>query len=299
MVWLCVFSIFAYGALCIGLRRWQNHLIFFPDVQLKATPEAVELVYDEIRLPVGEDEHRGTIHGWWIPAHKEQSRLRQAPVILYLHGNGSNVGDLVGMGQRFHQLGWSSLLIDYRGYGLSQGAFPSENRVYEDAEAASNYLVTSLDIDPCRIVVYGHSLGGAIAIDLATRQPEMAGFIVEGSFTSMLDMAKLQSRYRLLPLDWILTQRFESLKKIQLLRSPLLFLHGTADETIPYQMSQRLQDAAQKSTHQPQSSVVLIPNAGHSDLPEVGGEDYVRTIGDFVRRVTCTSTFPLSEDDHL
>lgn len=279
---LCVGLGLIYGAVCFGLRQRQTRLLFFPDSQLKMLPEEADLAYEEVWLSVGTGEHKGTVHGWWIPVHDHASTAPEVPTILYLHGNGSNVGDLIATGKRFHDLGWNCLLIDYRGYGLSQGPFPAEDRVYEDAEAGWHYLVQALNIPPENIIVYGHSLGGAIAIELATRQPEMAGLIVEGSFTSMLEMAKLQPRYRIFPLDWILTQRFNSLEKVRSLRPPLLLIHGTADETIPYSMSQQLQEAANQSIHQPYAEVVLISDAGHNDLPEIGGDVYIHAIHTFV-----------------
>jgi pimeloyl-ACP methyl ester carboxylesterase len=121
------------------------------------------------------------IHGWWVPA----SATSEAPVWLFLHGNGSNVGDEVKRAFWFHQLGFSSLLIDYRGYGRSPGNFPTESSVYEDVEAAWNYLTQLRQIPPEKIFVYGHSLGGAIAIELALQHPEIAGLAVEGTFTAM------------------------------------------------------------------------------------------------------------------
>lgn len=286
-----------YVAVCLGLRQWQTRLLFFPNSQLKMLPEAAGLTYQDIWLSVGVGDHQGTVHGWWIPAPTNADGAvesePQVPTVLYLHGNGSNVGDLLEMGQQFHDLGWNCLLMDYRGYGLSQGSFPAEDRVYEDAEAGWHYLVQSQNIKPENIVVYGHSLGGAIAIELAIRQPEMAGLIVEGSFTSMLEMAALQPRYRLFPLNWIVTQRFDSLAKVRSLRPPLLLVHGTEDETIPYRMSQQLQEAAKQSIHQPQTEVVLIPNAGHNDIPEVGGDVYIQAIRTFVERLPRSHPSPM------
>ncbi|NEP54195.1 MAG: alpha/beta hydrolase [Moorea sp. SIO3C2] len=291
---LCGVLVFTYTVFCIGLRQWQTRLLFFPDAQLQILPESIGLAAKKIWLPVGQGEHQGFVNGWWIPAKEDANQQRDAPVVLYLHGNGSNLGDLTETGQRFHDLGWHCLLIDYRGYGLSQGSFPAEERVYEDAEVAWIYLVETLGIEPTRIIVYGHSLGGAIAIELATRQPQMAGLIVEGSFTSMLDMAELQPRYKVFPLNWILTQRFESLDKVRSLQPSLLLLHGTADETIPYQMSQRLHETAKRSIHQPHTQIVLIPRAGHNDLPEVGGERYLQVMRDFVEQVTHSEVAPSS-----
>ena len=266
----------AYGALCIGIRQWQTHFIFFPEDHLDATPSAIDLAYEEVWIDVGEGAQAGTVHGWWIPMTAE-THAETAPVILYFHGNGSNLGDLIEMAQHFHQLGWHSFLIDYRGYGLSQGPFPNEQRVYEDAIAAWHYLVEDRQIDPQRIVAYGHSLGGAIAIDLATRQPTMAGVIAEGSFTSMYAMATRQGRYQFLPVDWLLTQRFNSLEKVRSLTIPVLFLHGEQDQTVPPAMSQALH----KATSAP-SSFVLIPEAGHNNVPTIGGEIYTTAIQSFV-----------------
>lgn len=293
-----------YGLLCLGLRQWQTHLLFFPDDQIDALPDAVGLDYEEVVLAIGDGETQGTVHGVWIPS--QVSRIHQdlssaaaselrisGPTVLYLHGNGSNVGDLTEMGQMFHHLGWNSLLIDYRGYGRSQGPFPNEKRVYKDAAAAWTYLIEERQLQPEHVMVYGHSLGGAIAIELATRYPEMAGVIVEGSFTSMRAMATLQSRYQFLPLDWILTQHFDSLAKVRSLVPPLLLIHGDADETIPYQMSQALQDAAQTSIHQPATTLVLFPEAGHNDLPEVGGERYIQTLRTFAEQVLPATTVGL------
>lgn len=298
-----------YGLLCVGLRQWQTHLLFFPDDQLDALPDAVGLDYEDVFLTVGDGKEQGTVHGVWIPAQIKPMDLsvdrdisaststvkEPAPTVLYLHGNGSNVGDLTEMGQQFHHLGWNSFLIDYRGYGRSQGPFPNEQRVYEDAAAAWTYLMEERQLQPEQVMVYGHSLGGAIAIELATRYPEMAGVIVEGSFTSMRAMATLQSRYRFLPLDWILTQHFDSLAKVESLVPPLLLMHGTADKTIPYQMSQALQDGAQASVHQPATTLVLFPEAGHNDLPEVGGQTYMEALKTFAEQAL-PSTITASSD---
>jgi alpha-beta hydrolase superfamily lysophospholipase len=119
------------------------------------------------------------IHVWWIAAQPD------AKVLLYLHGNGINMGAAVANAHQFHQLGFSVLLIDYRGYGRSEGSFPTETRVYQDAVTAWDYLVKQRQIQPSQIFLFGHSLGGAIAIDLAVQHPDAAGLIVESSFTSM------------------------------------------------------------------------------------------------------------------
>jgi len=162
---------------------------------------------------------------------------QSAPVLLYLHGNSSNIGDAVHRADLLHQLGMSVLLIDYRGYGKSTGPFPNETRLYEDAEAAFHYLIHRRNIAPANIFVYGHSLGGAIAIELAVRHPQMAGAILEATFTSMEEMLDYVIPYQIFPKDWILTQKFASLTKVRSLQIPILFIHGMEDKTIPVQMS--------------------------------------------------------------
>ena len=171
-----------YISLCLLLLFRQTKLIFFPNSQIRSTPETYGLDYQDVWLTIGADK----VHGWWIPAAQSS-----APALLYFHGNGSNNGDLTQLAAIFHQLEVSVLLIDYRGYGQSSPIFPNEARVYEDATAAWQYLTQVQQIEPERIFVYGHSLGGAIAIELATKHPEMAGLIVEGTFTSIQDMAGL------------------------------------------------------------------------------------------------------------
>ncbi|MGF1538238.1 MAG: alpha/beta hydrolase, partial [Elainellaceae cyanobacterium] len=187
----------------VALWRFQTRFIFHPSAALDATPANVQLAYEDVWLPVDGDQ----VHGWWIPARAS------APAILYLHGNGSNLGDLVNRARRFHQWGYSVLMIDYRGYGRSSGPFPNEARVYADAEAAWDYL--SQQVPANHIVVYGRSIGGAIAVELATHHPNAAGLILESSFTSMQAVVKQSPLGAIFPTQWLITQRFDSLSKVR------------------------------------------------------------------------------------
>jgi len=199
-------------------------------------------------------------------------------VVLYLHGNGSNVGANVEHANRFHRLGFSVFPIDYRGYGKSQGDFPSESRVYEDAEVAWDYLVKQRGIHPNQIYIYGHSLGGAIAIDLAVRHPEAAGLIVEGSFTSVGAMVDFQKGlFWMFPTNFLLTQRFDSLSKVDRLQMPVLFIHGTADSVVPAQMSKKLFDAAPEP-----KQLYMVPDGGHNNVAEIGGAEYLQRLSQFL-----------------
>ena len=258
-----------YIVLCLLLRLRQTKLIFFPNSQVKSTPQAYGLDYQDVWLTIGTER----VHGCWIPATKSN-----APALLYFHGNSSNNGDLNELAAIFYRLEVSVLLIDYRGYGKSSPIFPSESRAYEDAVAAWQYLTQVQQIEPERIFVYGHSLGGAIAIELATRHPEMAGLITEGTFTSIIDMAKLMPGIKLFPLGWLVTQRFDSIAKIKSLRVPVLIIHGTADEVIPLSMSHELYQTAPEL-----KQLEIIEGAGHNDLPELNVDEYLQTLDRFIQ----------------
>ena len=260
-------SAILYIAIGLLLRWGQTKLIFLPNSYLRSTPQEYGLNYQDVWLNLD----GAKIHGWWIRA------TPRAPVLLYFHGNGSNNGDLGDLATIFHRLGVSVLLIDYRGYGQSSPIFPNETRVYEDAEAAWQYLTQKRQIEPARIFVYGHSLGGAIAIELATKHPEMAGLIVEGTFTSMKDMAKFMPLLKIFPLDWLVTQRFDSKSKIGKLQTPILILHGTADRTIPLLMAKELFAVAPQP-----KQLEIIPLANHNNLPEFGDRQYFTVLKEFI-----------------
>lgn len=259
----------SYIIICLLLLWGQKKLIFVPDSQIKATPQQYGLNYQDVWIKIRQEQ----IHGWWI-----ESDHKSAPVILYFHGNASNNGDIVDNAAIFHQLGLSVLVIDYRGYGKSSLTFPSETRVYEDAFASWHYLTQIRKINPQNIFVYGHSLGGAIAIELAKQQPEMAGLITEGTFTSMKEMGQLNPLFKLLPLDLIVTQRFDSINKISTLKIPLLMFHGINDEIVPHHMAQKLFERAAQP-----KKLVIVPQVGHNDLPRATNpKDYLDQLQQFI-----------------
>ncbi|WP_427159620.1 alpha/beta hydrolase [Aliinostoc sp. HNIBRCY26] len=270
----------AYLTICIFLARQQTRFIFFPSSVIEVTPKEFSLSYDDVWLPVTANSGRTErIHAWWIPAKSKNDQ-----VLLYLHGNGENIGANVTHANRFHQLGFSVLLIDYRGYGRSEGAFPDEMSVYQDAATAWNYLVNQRKIDPKNIFIYGHSLGGAVAIDLAVKQPQAAGLIVQGSFTSIREMIDYRNTFRAFPIDLILNQRFESIKKIPQLKMPVLFIHGTADETVPSFMSQKLYAVAPEP-----KKIILFEGAGHNNVAQLAGKQYFQWIEEFVEKSKVSS----------
>ena len=266
---LLALTIAAYGGASWYLWAQQRELIFAPTRDVTRTPADVYLQYEDIWFRAGERDP-ATLYGWWL-----QSADAAAPTVLYLHGNDLNIGGNVDHVAALHRIGFSVLVVDYRGYGKSEGAFPSESQVYDDAEAAWDFLIQQRHVDPGRAYIYGHSLGGAVAIELALRRPEAAGLIVESAFTSMPDMAKIG--YWMFPVDWLLNQRFDALAKVPMLRVPVLFIHGTADSEVPHTMSERLFSAARGS-----KSLTLIPGGGHEDNASVGEALYTRAVVEFV-----------------
>jgi uncharacterized protein len=289
-----------YSAACWFLLANQGKFIFFPTRVIETTPDALQLKYQDVWLPVptqtGVPEY---VHGWWIPAsdaprfrdthggnNPTKEDVSEVPslskgglsgVVLYLHGNGLNIGANVEHAYRFHSLGLSVLLVDYRGYGQSKGNFPSESQVYEDVKIAWDYLVKERGINPQEIYIYGHSLGGSIAIDLAVKHPEAAALIVEGSFTSVRQMVDFQKGlFWMFPIDLLLKQRFDSIAKVDRLQMPVLFIHGTADTVVPVAMSRKLFDAAPEP-----KQLYIVPGAGHNNLAQFAGTEYLQKVRQF------------------
>ena len=177
-----------------------------------------------IKIAVGE-EWRSLLAAWWMPAAD-----KDAPALLYLHGARWNLTGSSSRIARYRALGFSILAIDYRGFGKSSGEIPSEETAYEDARAAWEHLVK---LTPnAHHYVYGHSLGGAIAIDLARNNKQVDGLILESTFTSIRDMAKTFA-WGWLPVELVLTQRFDSLDKIADVEAPTLIVHGRKTGSFP------------------------------------------------------------------
>ncbi|MEM6519134.1 MAG: alpha/beta fold hydrolase, partial [Cyanobacteria bacterium P01_D01_bin.71] len=237
----------------------------------------------------GESGHR--LHGWWLPATAEDSVvlpdepaqiLPSSKVMLYLCGVGRNMGDYNYLARvsAFRQLGFSVLVFDYQGYGRSGGEFPHEAQLYEDAEAAWQYLRAVQQIPAEQIVIYGESLGGAIALELAIQHPDAAGLIMQSSFTSMSAAVQQRAFTRFLPIDQMLTERFASIDKVAALQIPVLFLHGEADSVVPSAMSQQLYNRAL-----PPKQLFLIPEADHVSIYRSGSASYLRGIHRFIQRL--------------
>ena len=218
-------------------------------------------------LPAGVEELDIPLHGagqhinaWWWP-----SESAHAPAVLYFHGSRWNLtGQLTRISQ-LHEFGFSVLAIDYRGFGKSAGGVPSEESVYEDARVAWNRF-TELVPEANRRFIYGHSLGGAVAIDLASRKHarvDYAALAVESTFSSLVDLAA-SAVGPLGPIAvWLSGERFDSFATIAKVDAPILMLHGERDDTVPVALGRKLRDAAPPGVHW-----IEVPGGSHSRLHE-------------------------------
>lgn len=231
----------------------------------------------ESNLVVQADGKDQNLHTWWWPAEKPD-----APAVLYLHGARWNLTGQLFRIQQLHDFGFSVLAVDYRGFGKSDGELPSERTVYEDAQVAWKHLA-SLQPDAGKRFIYGHSLGGAIAIDLAAHlhgsdddkgkavksvQPAAKGLIVESSFTSLADIARSLT-YPWLPLQLLLSQKFDSVGKISRVGMPVLIVHGSSDRYVPSRFSEKLYEAAGGK-----KKLILVEGGTHNNSMRLGATEY-------------------------
>ncbi|HUL64243.1 MAG TPA: alpha/beta fold hydrolase [Burkholderiaceae bacterium] len=201
------------------------------------------------------------LHGLWLPQSEAS-----APALLFLHGVRWDVRASAPRMRQLYTLGFSVLAIDYRGFGQSTAVMPSETLIAEDARAAWDWLARIQPQVPR--YVFGHSLGAAIAVRLAQEVPDEAGVIVEGGFTSTIDVLR-STRWGWLPVDWLLTQRFDAGSRIAQVGSPVLVVHGSEDTMVSPELGRALYERAL-----PPKRFLLVQGAVHEDTDVVGHEQY-------------------------
>lgn len=257
-----IYTIALGGLFFLYIKYLAARSIFFPSQVLELTPKDINLSFEDIYLTTADGL---TLHGWFIPYDKAKYTL------LFYHGNAGNISHRLEKILFLRQTKLNICLIDYRGYGRSKGK-PSEKGVYLDAKAAYDYLVNQYNLNPLQIILYGESLGGAIAIDLASKE-EIGGLILEGVFSNVRDMGK--RIYPFIP-RLLLPNPFNSLDKIKKIKVPKLFIHSKNDEIVPLDLGKKLYDIAPE----PKQFVPLV--GGHNTVFIDSKEEYISTIIKFV-----------------
>ncbi|WP_226457770.1 alpha/beta hydrolase [Pseudomonas sp. AF03-9] len=252
---------------CSVLQHKERELVFRIEPGTAGWYTGLPKAVQEFELKPASFKSGQNIHAWWYPAAK-----KDAPAILYLHGVRWNLTGQLFRIEQLHALGYSVLAIDYRGFGQSHGELPSETTVYEDARIAWERFQT-LQPDPSKRLIYGHSLGGAVAIDLAAELGKqlplpVRGLVIESTFTTLADVATAVANTSL-PVRWLLSQKFDSIDKIADIRMPLLVVHGLDDRYVPPRFSEQLFKAAQEPKR-----LMLVPGASHNNSMSLAGRSY-------------------------
>jgi fermentation-respiration switch protein FrsA (DUF1100 family) len=241
----------------------EKGIVFFPDPYLIGTPADYGLAYEEVWF-TAEDGVR--LHGWWVPK-------AGCPTFLWFHGNAGNISHrLENLKLLWDLVGVQVFIFDYREYGQSQGRISREG-TYLDAAAAYRYITEDRKIPANELILFGRSLGTALAVDLAVKAPCRA-LIIESPFTNSSDMARLFAPFMF---DWRPKVPYDNLGKIGRLTVPVLLIHGEQDEIIPVDMSRRLFAA----TPEPKE-LYIIPGAHHNDTYLVGGRAYFARLRAFI-----------------
>ena len=210
------------------------------------------------------------LHGWYISSKSSNATL------LWFHGNAGNITHRLVNIEALKPLDLDIFIFDYRGYGKSEGE-PNEEGIYLDSQAAYDWLVKVKRIIPEKIILFGRSLGGICAVEVASKNPA-AGIILESAFPSAGKMAK--NFFPVLPLGWAIKSKFNAIGKVPNLKIPKLFLHGTRDEIVPYNLGRELFSAAAEP-----KIFYDIEGAGHNDTFLVGGANYFNSIDQFVKGI--------------
>ena len=255
----------AYLGLVLLIYLAQSRLIYFPEPgrEIVSTPDQIGLAYESVEIVTANNE---TLHAWYVPASEAKV------TILFFHGNAGNISHRMDYLPMFHRLGYNTLIFDYQGYGQSSGS-PSELGTYQDASAAWQYLTEIKNIAPAEIILFGESLGGAIAAWLAAK--ENAGLLVLASaFTSVPDMA--EKIYPFLPVRLIARFDYNTLASLQSINKPVFVAHSPQDELVPFEHGQRLFQTAAE----PKQFLTL--QGGHNNGFIFMRESWVNALSAFV-----------------
>jgi fermentation-respiration switch protein FrsA (DUF1100 family) len=243
----------------------EKGIVFFPDSFFIGTPEHFGLEYEDVWFTT---EDSVKLHGWWVPKPG-------APVFLWFHGNAGNISyRLENIKLLVEEVGVQVFIFDYREYGQSEGTINREG-TFKDAAAAYRYLTETRGVAGTDIILFGRSLGTALATDLALKNPSRA-LILESPFTNSQDMAKLYAPFLF---DWRPKVPYDNLGRIGGVKVPVMVIHGAQDEIIPVDMARRVFEAAAEP-----KELYIIPGSQHNDTYLVAGPEYVERLRNFIAK---------------
>lgn len=255
-------------AIIIGIPFLENHFIYYPSREFTGLPSDFGIEFEDVYFRA---EDGVKLHGWYVPSKGAKS------VILFFHGNAGNISDrLDNIIQLRNQAGVDVFIIDYHGYGKSEGS-PNEKNLYMDGRAAMKELRRRLGKSDKKVIVFGRSLGGAVAVDVASGA-ECDALILESTFTSMPEIAG--ELFPIPHLKKLICTKFDSISKIGSIKAPKMIIHGENDTMISISHGQRLfKEATEPKEFYP------IPGADHNNTYITAGNEYFRRVAEFIRRV--------------
>lgn len=255
LLWACLLFTVLYVGFGLILYLLQSKLLYCPVRKVCYSPEELGLRFEEVTLTTCDGVK---LNGWYIPAPKAKF------TVLFLHGNGGNIMHRLDSIQLFYSLGLNCFIFDYQGYGKSTGK-PTEQGTYLDATAAYEWLTKEKEIKPRDIVIFGRSLGGSIATELASKV-EAGSLVLESTFTSYVAMGK--KFYWYMPVKWFARYQYNTLEYIKDVKCPVMIIHSPDDEIIPFEFGRQLYIAA----NEPKKFVEI--SGGHNDGFLVSAELY-------------------------
>jgi len=251
----------------------EERLIFYPDSKVDVTPREIGLPFEDIFFSTSDGVR---LNGWFVPYPGSRTTL------LWSHGNAGNISHRLENIKLLHEkVKINVYIFDYRGYGRSEGSV-SEEGTYRDAAAALGHLHSRNDVDPNRIILFGRSLGAAVAAELATRENCLA-LILETPFASIRKMAR--AAFPLLPIGPLLRTRYDVVEKVKKIKVPLLVLHGDRDEVVPFSQGREVFESAPEP-----KEFFTIRGAHHNDTYIIGGDAYFAALKNFIESAQAGQT---------
>ncbi|MGM0982990.1 MAG: alpha/beta hydrolase [Pseudomonadota bacterium] len=267
---LLLWLLLAYALLVMVACAFQGQLLYQPHVggdDYLVTPRDRGLAYESVTLRTGDDLR---LDAWWVPAQATRGSL------LFLHGNAGNISHRLDSIEQFHRLGLSVLILDYRGYGKSEGS-PSEDGTALDARSGWRWLRETADLPPDEIVVFGRSLGAAVAANLARElkgEARPAALILESPFRSVPELA--QRLYPILPARWLSRFDYDTAAYVAQSEAPVLVIHSREDDIIPFAEGEAVHEAA------PEPKRLLVIGGSHNTGFLESEAVYLTGIDDFL-----------------